>query len=123
MALKTNQPTPHELVAHHFAIAEPTLVSTQRTVEKNHGRLEIHPWRATDDAVVMRWLDPGRAWPGLHSVAAVTGEHHLDKTVTVETRYYLTIPPADATRIGQAMRWLGDRESGALGAGRGVSGG
>ncbi len=50
------------------------------------------------------WLDPDRAWPGLRSVAAVTGERRIGPTLTRETRYYLTSLPADAARIGAAVR-------------------
>jgi len=102
LALKDNQPTLHELVTHHFAVAD-TPVET-RTVDKDHGRLEIRTCRATDDPRVLAWLDPERAWTGLRSVAAVTGERRIGEEVTVETRYYLSSLPADAERIGQAVR-------------------
>jgi predicted transposase YbfD/YdcC len=102
LALKANQETLHELVAHHFAVTDGSV--GHRTVDQGHGRLEIRTCRATDDAAVLRWLDPDRAWPGLGAIAAVTGERRLGETVTTETRYYLTSLPADPVRIGQAVR-------------------
>lgn len=102
LALKANQETLHELVGHHFAVRDVPV--GHRTVDKDHGRLEIRTCQATDDPRVIGWLDPDGAWPGLQSIAAVTGERHVGDTVTAETRYYLTSLPADAARIGQAVR-------------------
>lgn len=102
LALKDNQPTLHELVAHHFAISDAT--ARTRTVTKDHGRLEIRTCRATGDPAVLAWLDPDGAWPGLRSVAAVTGERRSADRTTIETRYYLSSLPADPARIGQAVR-------------------
>ena len=102
LALKDNQPTLHELVRHHFAVTDAE--ADHRTVDKDHGRLEIRRCRATDDPEVIAWLDPERAWPGLRSIAAVEGERRIGDTITRETRYYLSSLPADAVRIGQAVR-------------------
>lgn len=102
VALKANQPTLHDLVAHHFAITEEA--GGSRTVNKNHGRLEIRTCRATDDPAVIAWLDPAGTWSGLRSIAAVTGERRIGERVTVETRYYLSSLPGDAAQIGQAVR-------------------
>jgi predicted transposase YbfD/YdcC len=102
LALKANQETLHELAQHHFAVTDGP--ADHRAVDKDHGRLEIRTCRAVDDPAVIGWLDPERAWPGLRSIAAVTGERRVGDTVTTETRYYLTSLPADAARIGQAVR-------------------
>lgn len=102
LALKGNQETLHELVQHHFARVD--VPADHRTVDKGHGRLEIRTCRATDDPAIIAWLDPEGAWPGLRSIAAVTGERRIGETMTTETRYYLSSLPADATRIGQAVR-------------------
>lgn len=104
LALKENQPTLHELVADHFATAEPAVLSTDRTVEKDHGRLEVRTCRVTDDPAVLTWLDPDGTWPGLGSIVAVTGERRIGETVTSETRFSLSSLSADAARLGQAVR-------------------
>ncbi len=69
---------------------------------------------ATDDPAVLRWLDPGGAWPGLRSVACVEGERRLvaagadaatgPETVTRDRRYYLSSLAADPARIAAAVR-------------------
>jgi len=102
LALKDNQPTLHELVQHHFATTDEEVGS--RTVDKNHGRLEIRTCRATDDPAVLAWLDPQRVWTGLRSIAEVTGERRIGATVTIETRYYVSSLAADPARIGTAVR-------------------
>lgn len=102
LAVKADQPTLHELIQHHFDGHAPD--AGHRTVDKDHGRLEIRTCRTTDDPAVLAWLDPDRAWPGLRSIAAVTGERRIGDQTTVETRYYLGSLPADALRIGQAVR-------------------
>lgn len=107
LALKENQPTCHELVAHHFAVAAPRPdagQTTHRTVGKNHGRLEIRTCQATANPAVLAWLGPEQAWPRLGSIAAVTGERRIGETVTRDTRYYLTSLPADPVRVGAAVR-------------------
>lgn len=102
LALKDNQADLHELVADHFAVTPQP--ADHETVEKDHGRLERRRCWATDDPVVLAWLDPERTWPGLRSIAAVAGERRLGETVTRETRYYVTSLPADPARIAAAVR-------------------
>lgn len=102
LALKENQATLHELVRHHFALAAND--PSHRTVDKDHGRLEVRQCRVTDAPAVLAWLDPEQTWPGLRSIAAVTGERRIGEACTSETRYSLTSLPADPVRIGRAVR-------------------
>jgi predicted transposase YbfD/YdcC len=108
LAVTDNQPTRHDLVAHHFAVvtdgaAGPTPAS-HTTVGKDHGRLETRRCWASDDPEVLAWLDPDRAWPGRRSVAAVIGKRRLDGVTKTEARYYLSSLPADPARIARAVR-------------------
>ena len=109
LALKDNQPTLHDLVAHHFAVvtgrdAAGLAPARHATVEKSRGRLEARRCWASDDPEVLAWLDPTRAWPGLRSVACVEGARRIGDAVTRERRYYLTSLPADPGRIAAAVR-------------------
>ena len=109
LALKDNQPTLHELVAHRVAVvaagdAAGLTPATHATVGKDHGRLEVRRCWATDDPEVLGWLDPARAWPDLRSVAAVAGERRIDGVAKTEVRYYLSSLPADPVRIAAAVR-------------------
>jgi predicted transposase YbfD/YdcC len=108
LAVKDNQPTLHELIAHHFAVvtgdAAGLAPATSATREKDHGRLDGRRCWASDDPEVLAWLDPAGAWPGLRSIAAVAGERRIDGATTVEVRSYLSSLPADAARIAAAVR-------------------
>lgn len=109
LALKDNQPTLHELVADHFALVAddgPGELTHDAAVslDKGHGRVELRQCRASDDPALLAWLDPEHAWPGLRSVAAVTGERRIGGSVSRETRYCLSSLPADAAAIAAAVR-------------------
>ena len=109
LAVKDNQPTLHDLVAHHFAVvtdggAAGLAPDHHRTVGKDHGRLEVRRCWATDDPAVLEWLDPTRSWPALASVACVEGERRIGAKLARERRYYISSLPADAAAIGRAVR-------------------
>jgi predicted transposase YbfD/YdcC len=105
LALKENQPTLHEVVAIHFADGHANGFAAghhdaQRTVEKNHGRIEIwQVWTVTDPAL-LAYLNPWGAWPNLRSVGMVVAERHRGDEYSAETRYYLSSLPGDAGRFG-----------------------
>ena len=73
-------------------------------VGKDHGRSEVRRCWATDGPDVLAWLDPERSWPGLRSVAAVTGERRIGGEVARQTRYHLSSLPADAAAIADPVR-------------------
>jgi predicted transposase YbfD/YdcC len=109
LVLKDNQPTLHDLVVEHFALVATDgpgelAHDVQATLDKNHSRLERRRCCVTDDLAVMAWLDPEQTWPGLRSISAVTGQRRIGTTTSTETRYYLSSLPADAQRIGAAVR-------------------
>jgi predicted transposase YbfD/YdcC len=104
LAVKGNHP---ELLTHvqdSFALADPASVAASRTVEKGHGRLETRTCRTIDDPATIAWLDPTGDWPGLHSIAAVTGERRIDGVAAEQTRYYLSSLPGEAAAIAAAVR-------------------
>jgi predicted transposase YbfD/YdcC len=104
LALKGNQADLLTHVKDSFTLAEPAGVPAHRTVEKGHGRLETRTCRTIADPATMAWLDPQGDWPGLQSIAEVTGERRIDDVVTQQTRYYLCSLPGDATAIATAVR-------------------
>lgn len=71
---------------------------------QDHGRLEIRTCQATDDPAVLAWLDPDGTWPGLRSIAAITGERRIGDQTTTETRYSLSSLPGEASTIADAVR-------------------
>lgn len=75
-----------------------------RTVDKDHGRLEIRDcWVVTDPeylAYVRAWKD----WPALGSVILVRAERRIGDKATMEERYYLSSLTVDAERCLQIIR-------------------
>jgi predicted transposase YbfD/YdcC len=107
LALKENQPTLHQGVVTHFTDLterERAATAQRRTTEKNHGRLERRECLVSDDAELIKWLDPNNDWSSLRSVAMVTAERCLDGKTSRETRYFLTSLPADAVVVARAIR-------------------
>lgn len=109
LALKANQPTLWAAVdtafreghANGFA---PGTHQYRRTVEKNHGRIEVRQVWAVEDPALITYLDPQGAWPKLRSVAMVVAERRIGEETSRETRYYLTSLPGDAAIVGAAVR-------------------
>ncbi|MGH8573545.1 MAG: ISAs1 family transposase, partial [Gammaproteobacteria bacterium] len=76
LALKENQPTLQEAVAIVFQEGQADGFAGlghdyRRSVEKNHGRLEVRQVWTVEDPAVIAYLDPDGAWPKLRSVAMV----------------------------------------------------
>jgi predicted transposase YbfD/YdcC len=112
LALKDNQPTLHQEVQHTFAQARaddfavyaPTDYDYARTVDSDHGRLEIRRHWTLHDPELLAHLDPEGRWARLRGVGLVEAERQVGATVTVEQRYYLLSAPLRAAALGQAVR-------------------
>ncbi len=109
LALKANQPTLWEGVGIVFREGQATGFAPgshqyRRTVEKNHGRIEVRQVWAVEDPAVVAYLDPRGVWPQLRSVAMVVAERRIGEDTSRETRYYLTSLPGDAAVVGDAVR-------------------
>jgi predicted transposase YbfD/YdcC len=109
LALKENQPTLQAAVSILFREGQASGVGRghhdyRRTVEKNHGRIEVRQVWTVADPEVIAYLDPRGAWPRLRSVAMVVAERRIDGESSRETRYYLSSLPGDAARVGAAIR-------------------
>lgn len=109
LALKENQPTLCAGVATVFREGQvsgfaPGTHQARRTVEKNHGRIEVREVETVEDPALIAYLDPSGAWPNLRSVTMVVGERRIGGETSRETRYYLSSLPGDATIVGNAVR-------------------
>ena len=109
LELKENQETLHDAVVFLFAAGQADGFAGlshdyRRTIEKNHGRLEVRQvWTVAEPAVIA-YLDPAGAWPQLRSVAMVVAERRIGAESSRETRYYLSSLPGNAARVGAAVR-------------------
>ena len=61
-----------------------------KTVDKNHGRLEIRRAWSISDPELIRGLRGAKNWANLQTVVKVQTERRLGAEVTVECRYYLS---------------------------------
>ncbi len=109
LALKENQPTLWAAVRTAFQDGQASgfaagTLDYRRSVEKNHGRMEVREVWAVEDPDLMAYLDPHGTWPNLRSVAMVVAERRFGPDVSRQTRYYLSSGPGDAAAIGAAVR-------------------
>ena len=112
LALKENQLTFHDKARLAFSDARasagtplaPSLFTTDRTVDKGHGRLEIRRCWAIGDPAYLAYVDPDRAWPNLRSLALVEAERRSGDAVSTELRYYLSSLAPDAATLSRAIR-------------------
>jgi predicted transposase YbfD/YdcC len=112
LALKDNQPTLHEEVRHTFAQARadgfavyaPADYDHARTVDSDHGRVEIRRHWTLHDPELLAHLDPEGRWAQLRGIGLVEAERQVGETVTVEQRHYLLSAPLSAAALGRAVR-------------------
>ena len=112
LALKDNHPTLHAEVREAFAHARATAFAdyapgthdAARTVDRDHGRLEIRRHWTLRDPHLLAYLDPAGTWVGLRAIGLVEAERHVGDTVTVEQRHYLLSGDGDAATFGRAVR-------------------
>jgi predicted transposase YbfD/YdcC len=104
LALKANRPDLLEDVIDCFAMAEQPDAS-RRTVEKDHGRLEVRVCETIGEPAVIAWLDPEVRWPGLQTIVRVTATRQVgEQAATTAVRYYLTSLASAAKPIAEAVR-------------------
>lgn len=105
LALKGNQGSTHQDVRDYFEAPNAPWKDTPHSVfeetDKGHGRIEIRKVIVTDD---LGWLTQRKEWSGLTSIALVESTRIIGEKETTERRYYLSSLPADAARIGRAVR-------------------
>ncbi len=112
LALKDNQPTLHDEVRHTFAQARadgfavypPGTHDYARTVDRDHGRLEIRRHWTLHDPELLAHLDPEGRWAQLRGIGLVEAERHVGETVSVEQRCYLLSAPLSAAALARAVR-------------------
>jgi predicted transposase YbfD/YdcC len=109
LALKGNQKGLAEDVTRLFAWAHSIAFAELhhdhvRTITKGHGRVEIRDCWTIADPRYMGDLRQGRKWKSLRAVAQVRLERRAGEHVTIETRYFISSLPGDATQLQNAVR-------------------
>lgn len=109
LTIKDNQPHLHEDIRLFFKLSHENnfqkVESTyHRTVNKDHGRLEIRECWVISGKDSLQFLRKHSQWEGLKSIVMVTSERHLPDRTTTQTRYYITSLPNNAAQILQSVR-------------------
>jgi predicted transposase YbfD/YdcC len=106
LALKGNQGSLREdvelFVAEQKAAGfKHTRISTDQTVDGDHGRIETRTTTVIHDVT---WLQERHDWPGLRSVVVVESEREIGDKVERETRFYITSLVLLATMLAPIIR-------------------
>jgi predicted transposase YbfD/YdcC len=109
LALKGNQSNLHEDVVLLFDDLEQSgftayTYDVDKTVDKNHGRIEVrHCWTISDPDCI-RFLRGADRFCDLTTLVRVRSERYIGDTHTLETRHYLCSAPLSATAALAAVR-------------------
>lgn len=76
-------------------------VSRAICTEAGHGRIETREVFAIGD---IAWLRQNHEWPGLRSIVMVVSSRETQKGIERERRFYISSLPADAEKLGAAIR-------------------
>ena len=107
LSLKENRPLLHDEVAHFFADPEATGVTTEMTVDNDHGRLEIRCHSVCHD---IDWLFSDRRYtgeikfPGLAMIGLVASETTRGGKIETARRYYLCSAKLTAVAFANVVR-------------------
>jgi predicted transposase YbfD/YdcC len=105
LAVKDNQPILADSLRDFFTLfktaPQRTPHTTTETVGKDHGRHEIRRCFAFDQ---LDCLARPEQWPDLKSFAVIESERCIAGKTAIERRFYISSLPADAERLGQAIR-------------------
>jgi len=75
-----------------------------KTVNKGHGRLETRECWAIDSEEYLSFLRKREQWAELKSIVRIVAKREMDEKIEVQTRYFISSLPANATAILKAKR-------------------
>lgn len=109
LALKGNQEGLHSGVQRIFDDAhqkdfQDMAHDYHRTVNGDHGRVEIREYWTISEPEFIQYLNPEREWAGLQSIGMVKAKRHLEGKTSWESRYYITSLSGNAAEFGRAVR-------------------
>lgn len=109
LPVKENQANLLEDIALFFELAEKDGFAKvghtyQRTVDNNHGRMEIRECWAIDGTDNLAFLRGVADWPRLQTIVMIRSERRLKRKIEVKVRYFITSLASDARQILAAKR-------------------
>jgi predicted transposase YbfD/YdcC len=75
-----------------------------KTVEKDHGRIEIRECWTTSDPEYLDYIASFAGWQGLQSIAMIQAERRIGEDRTVKRRYLISSLESNAKRLLHAAR-------------------
>lgn len=78
--------------------------SYAKTVNKGHGRIETRECWAIDNEEYLSFLRKRDSWKGLKSIIRIVAQRQIDEKIEIQTRYFISSLPADASVILKAKR-------------------
>lgn len=75
-----------------------------RTVNKNHGRIEIRKCWVVSDPEYIAYIDPEGNWPGLKSIAVVEGVRKIGDKSSSQIRYFISSLETKADHMLRCIR-------------------
>lgn len=107
-AVKANQQTLQQEIRWFFQEMElekdieEGLIQYHKTVDKDHGRLEVREYLISDEVDWLKeWI---KGWKGVRSIGMVSARRIIGEQETQEVRLYLSSLPADAQLFAKAVR-------------------
>lgn len=105
-SLKGNQGQLHDDVKLYLETArekdfENISFDYEKTIEKNHGRIETRRYWITEN---IDWLENKDKWSGLKSIGLVETERMINNKVSKERRCFICSIDADAKKFSRAVR-------------------
>ena len=109
LAVKQNQGHLYEDIDFFFYLAhqnnfERVDHTYDRTVNKDHGRIETRECWAISGEESLRFLRGYEQWKGLRTIAMVQSQRQIKGNTTIERRYYISSLANDAQKILHAAR-------------------
>ncbi len=110
LAVKENQPSLYEDIAHLFGLylKEPNPLQYvdgyAKTVDKDHGRIEIRECWTLSATFHQQAIRTASEWEQLNSLVCIRRERRLDDKTQVELHYYIASLSPDPEHLLQAIR-------------------
>jgi predicted transposase YbfD/YdcC len=105
IAVKANQGELLDDVTAAFETLPPGVqLPYARTINKDHGRIELRECWATADPAILNHIQAYKAWTGLQSLVKIVSERRLPDRTTQETRYCISSLPPDAYLLLEVAR-------------------
>lgn len=78
--------------------------SYAKTVNKDHGRIEIQQCWTISDPEYLANIRGLRRWSGVQSLVMILSERRMGEEIEVQDRYYISCLESNAEKILQAKR-------------------